>query len=380
MRVGEARTSTAVGKISFLTPVVSQTTFHKRIRGLTAQGAEAIVFSFERDYYRGDVADGTIVLGRVERGKYLKRIWPMCKALRTVRQRANSSDVVYAFGLDMLVLGWLALIGVRERPVYAYEVADIRTILVGSGLVPSFCRQVERIMLRKIKLLVVTSEAYVDGYYKGMLSVKLPQTMVVENKLEAFSHVNNPHEQSTVRENSPVRIGYFGLIRCRKSLEVLSMLLDRYPGRYSVVVRGINFGLGDLFDDFIERPDVHYGGPFRSPDDLSDMYGMVDMAWIAQSHAKTNTMWARTNRYYEACLFAKPMIAQKGTQDVENVVSRDLGLSIDMNHPHEAVMALGSLDPSEINRWAANARKLPTEVHTYTDEHSKLYNVLGRYS
>ncbi len=332
------------------------------------------MLSFQRSYYKGERTPGTVLLGRIDHGNYLRRLKPLLGAVGEVRRHVKDADAVYAFGLDMLLLTWLALAGRRQRPAVVYEVADIRGVLIGSGLLSRGLRLLEKFLLARTDLLVVTSPAYLEGYYRGVLDADLPPTLVVENKLEVeVAGASAP----TLKREGPIRIGYFGLLRCRTTVDALQQLVDRYPSRFRVILRGINFGVGEPLQRLARHPSVEDGGPFRSPDDLGAMYGGVDVVWVAQNHARANTMWSRTNRYYEACHFGKPMIAQVGTQDGGQVEERRLGLCIDMRDGMAMVERLGALDRADIERWTRNARALPPGVHTYTDEHARIIDALG---
>ena len=67
---------------------------------------------------------------------------------------------------------------------------------------------------------------------------------------------------------------------------------------------------------------VTYRGPFVSPDELPEMYAGVDLVWGAYLHGESNARWARSNRYFEAGYFGKPIFAQKGTREGDAVAER----------------------------------------------------------
>ena len=72
------------------------------------QGAEVRCLAFERPYHKGRPPDCALeVLGRIPHGRYLFRL-RFLRSIGVIRRRIKDTDVVYAFGLDMLLLGWLA--------------------------------------------------------------------------------------------------------------------------------------------------------------------------------------------------------------------------------------------------------------------------------
>lgn len=230
--------------------------------------------------------------------------------------------------------------------------------------------------MRRVDLLVVTSGAYVSGYFHGVLKLRDIEYLVVENKLGATampSRVSNPQ----LKKEGELHIGYFGVLRCRRSWEMLKELAIAGRGRIKIYLRGIPLGLDDLADEAGKIPNVYYGGPYVAPDDLSDIYHRVDIVWIAHHHGKSNLMWARANRFYEACFFGRPMVAQVGTVDGKVVEDRDLGACVDLMDIASGVDCVMGITAERLLQWRKNIARLPKGVYMYTDEHRRLYERLN---
>lgn len=359
--------------ITFILPVANDALYNRRIEALARCGAICKVTAFERNYYAGKPLDGGYIsLGRVEHGKYFKRIIPLARAFGKVRHEIRNADTVYVFGLDVLLLGWLASRGLRKKPQFVYEVDDVREVLIGQGMVSGLLRWVERWAVRRAALLVVTSEAYITGYYQGVLGVKGLRYQVIENKLDIESVPRTQAPAPDHRRTNFIRIGYFELIRCERSFEALKKIAEQAEGRIEIYIRGIPMNISGLKDAGFIAPWVNYGGSYVSPDDLPEMYSQVDMVWIAHYHAQTNLLWARAHRFYEACFFGKPMIAQTGTEDGRVVEARNIGLCVDLASIDDCVKTVLGLTPSAIADWVTNVRRLPRDICTYGDEHAKL--------
>src|SRR5690625_6885754 len=56
----------------------------------------------------------------------------------------------------------------------------------------------------------------------------------------------------------------------------------------------------------------------------------VSMVWIAGYQGKDSYKWSRTCRFYQACCYGRPLIAQQGTYEYEAVRDLDIGLGIDL--------------------------------------------------
>jgi succinoglycan biosynthesis protein ExoL len=366
-------------KIVFLLPVHSDAHCLGRVSALQTLGVESQLLAFERDYYPGRLWPGGYrSLGRIQHGNYFKRLPALLKALSVVRSTARSSDVIYAFGLDMLLTAWFATRGLKRKVALVYEVSDIRVLLIGDSAISKLLRWLERYLLQHVVCVIVTSEAYVTGYFHKIQGMYNVNYQVIENKLESskLSPISDDNKTSNLYTNSVLRIGYFGLIRCRYSWVVLKSLVKRANGRIRVYIRGVLWRLGELEEEIQNTEFVEYRGPYISPDDLPTMYNQVDLIWAAHHHGETNTRWARANRFYEACYFKRPMIAQEGTQDGKVVSELELGINIDLLDVERSVEELLSVDKQMIDTWWQNLASLPINMYVYTDEHKKLLKIL----
>lgn len=364
-------------KITFLLSVATDAYLRKRVTALENSGIEFNVLAFEADHSSGTLTDGYISLGRLTRGDYHKRAIPILRAIPKAYSAAKDSDVIYAFNLNMLLIGWFASRILDKQVKIVYEVADIRDVLLREGLFPYILRCLERVLLRDVDLLVVTSKAYIDGYYRGIQGLGDLQYQVIENKVapELLPFVPKPASGSS---GETLRIGYFGLIRCNRSWEILREVAERANGRMEVYIRGIPRGqdLQNLERESQSLPNVEYGGPYVSPDDLGAMYGQVDIVWAAYPYQGGrqvgNWRWARTNRFYESCFFKKPMLVQAGTQDCRVVRDSGIGICLDLSDVDQAADRILAIENDDVERWVRNIDKLPSDDYIYADEHDQL--------
>lgn len=371
-RIAGARRPASVKTVCLL-PVASDARIQRRLTAFARFGVEPTVLAFDRPYYPGKpIAGGYESLGRAEHGRYFSRLVPMVSALPKVRTACATADVVYAFSLDLLALAWLATRAMRRKPRFVYEVADIHPTLVGRGLRASIMRAVERKLLSAASLLVVTSEAFITGFYKNVQGITNLRYQLVENKPELA-----PSSVSTTRASRKAQdhltIGYFGVIRCERSWRVLRRLADQSQGRIRIYLRGVPLNIPNFEAEAVASSWIEYGGPYVAPDELQAMYDRVDLVWIAHRVDEDNSLlWNRTNRFYESCAFQRPMIAQAGTQDGAVVLERGLGPSIDLAEPESVVDRVMSLCAQDIERWRSNVSRLPRSVYQENGEHAQL--------
>jgi succinoglycan biosynthesis protein ExoL len=370
-RIVQSESSRVVRTVCLL-PVATDARIHRRLAALARLGLEPTVLAFDRPYYPGKpLPGGYQSLGRIEHGRYGSRIKSLLAALPAVRAASAEADVVYAFSLDLLAIAWLATRRFRNRPRLVYEVADIHPTLVGGSLGARAMRAIERKLLRDTSLLVVTSEAFISGFYRGLQNLSDLKYQLIENKpdLETLS----AQAPSVRPSDGTLTIGYFGVIRCERSWQALQRLAVRGGGRIRVYLRGVPLNIRDFEAEARACPWIEYGGPYVAPDDLPAMYDSVDVVWAAHRVDHDNSLlWNRTNRFYESCAFQKPMIGQIGTQDGTFVLDRDLGPGIDLMDPEQAIERILNITSEDVQRWQANVSHLPPSVYRENGEHEQL--------
>jgi succinoglycan biosynthesis protein ExoL len=359
----------------FLLPVLGQPRFNKRINSLTSLGASSKALYFDREYFSGKAPGcGVTSLGDVKQGSYISRIFVYLSSLYKIRRSVREEDVVYTFGLDMLLLAFIALLGKKNKLIL--EVGDIRPIQLSGSLLGRLIRSIDRYLIGKTDCLVVTSEAFIDNYYVSVLGERPKKYMVIENKLDKQDFTSL---ESFANEES-YTIGYFGLLRCKESMRILEDYAYLKSANNSVYLRGYPMGTEQEFDSLRAISGVKYGGEFVSPDDLKTLYSSVSMVWACYPFGSTsigNWKWAKTNRFYESCAFGVPLITQKGTMDAKMVDKYCIGMSLDMSDPASCVKSLLSVTVEELNQWKENLNRLDDSVCFYKDEHSQLAELIG---
>jgi len=364
-------------RVLFLLGMASHARYWKRIKALEGLGVIPVALAFNRRHYDGATLPSyCTVIGTISHGNYLRRLPSVLRAVRRVRNHARNCKVIYAFDLDMALLGWIASLGFRHRPQLVYEVGDIRQVKLNRTLFGAFVRFCERFLLRRISRLVVTSEDYISGYYTEILRAPLPSYEVIENKLspDTFPSIQ-PHFPSDI--NFPLQIGYIGVLRCHRSWVILRRLMNESEELFNLHLHGVPFVDRHLVDTTLNLPAVHFHGPYVSPDDLVHIYRDLDIIWASypyQGRDIGNWCWARTTRFYESCYFNKPMIVHKGTADARYVKSLDIGVVVDLSDIEGTIARLQTLNASDIQRWRNNLHQLPRTICLYTNEHRRLFD------
>lgn len=365
--------------ITFILPVVSQPRYWKRIKSLEKLGCVARVLAFEREYIpMNDNNKDYIIIGKLESKKYYKRMIHLIRVLSQVRNNIKHADIIYVFGLDLLFLAHSARFFIGKKIEIVYEVGDIRTILIGNSVHSIFFRWIEKCLFKYIGLLVVTSEAYVTEYFNKIQRIKNIKYQVIENKI-VKEDFNKLVFKERPKKSNILTIGYFGLLNCERALEILKKVAIQGGRKVEVHIRGIIMKPKNLTVEIGNVSNIKYYGSYIAPDDLPQIYGMIDLVWACYPFSKKkmgNWLWARTNRFYEACFFKKPIIAQDGSIDCHFVKKLQIGLCLDLNHIQQSVDKLLNINNDQLLLWASKIKNISEDVYIYKDEHILLYEKL----
>ena len=363
-----------VYRVLSVLPLLGHPRDSKRIKMLQDGGFIVEAVAFERDYHNGRLPLCEIHrLGKIDHGRYLKRIFKLLKALPKIRSLIRKNDIIYASGPDMAFIAAIAGFGLN-RPL-VLEVGDVRELEVAKGFIGSFVRLLVRFTANSSRLLVSTASGFIDEYYRGWLNVSTP-ALIIENKLENDSFTSLTSNLCDAMKgcpfsDRPLRIGYFGVLRDAWSLDVLEKLARACPEQVEIIIAGLPMVSVDLPELAKKYKNIEFRGTYRSPQDLPALYGEVDMVWACYPYPKRsewNWRWARTNRFYESCYFKKPMIVLAGSGDAHDVKHYSIGMLV----KDDVVNAITSIKAEDIIRWDKNILQLNKSLYVYTDEIEKL--------
>lgn len=330
------------GVVAFFGHDSAESTVLKRIRAFAGLGLEVRGFCFRREKF-AEIFTGSwdnVHLGVTRDRHYLRRCLALLAALPKLlkqRQRLRQVDVFYARNIDMAALAWAAqrLSGNRAAPL-VYEVLDVQRVFLGNGLKAKAFRAAERFLLRRSSLLVISAPAFATYYFRLRQGYS-GDIHLLENKLSFSGGAAVPRPRlSDTPPATPWVIGWFGTLRCPKSLAMLEEIAAALPDRVQIYLRGVPTETGPApFEAAAAKyPNIVYGGEYRNPDDLQAIYGRVHFTWAFDYlDAGTNSTWLLPNRLYEGGYFGAVALADRGTQTAEKVAALGLG------HIFEAPMA-----------------------------------------
>lgn len=347
--------------ILYLAHDLADAAIRRRVLMLKKGGASVTVAGFQRaeNLLAGDPEVRSIPLGKTADARFMQRIGAVVSAAFSLKSKVESvpkPDVIIARNVEMLALAGRAsrLFG-GDVPI-VYECLDIHRLLLDEGLKGKLLRAAEGYFGARAQLLVTSSPAFVENYFHTRSSLNLP-TLLVENKVLDLSDqrplVPQPRPP---RNGKPWRIGWFGAIRCRKSLSILADFARRMDGRVEIVLRG-RPAYGE-FTDFDRRvqalPFVEFHGAYRNPEDLVSIYSDVQFVWAIDFFEEgLNSNWLLPNRLYEGSLHGAIPIALKSTETGRFLDRRGIGLTLDEARPDELVRLFEAMTPKRYDELFA---------------------------
>ncbi len=303
----------------------------RRLDMLAPHLADAVVIGF----HRGAAAPASIggwpvvALGRTRDARLALRAWSVLRAralLSVLRPHLMGRDVVLSRQLETLVLARAARNAFAPTAVLAQECLDVHRLLVAKGAVGALLRRFEHRLLRGCGLVITSSPGFEREYLRPVHGAALPPVLLVENKVLAVEAMAVPQTRPA---GPPWRIGWYGVLRCRRSLLLLAALARRLPGLVEVELRGrpAHSAIPDFDRLVAASPGVTFGGGYDRRHDLAALYGGVHYAWALDFfEAGANSNWLLPNRLYESAAHGVVPIAQAGVETGRWLAAHGAGL------------------------------------------------------
>lgn len=330
-------------RIAFFGHDCTELTVIKRARAFAAAGHEVQGFTFRRERlnrgYRPEWPD--LNLGTTADGRYGQRLLKLAQAvvrLAGARHEVRACDLLYARNIDMAALALVARRLAGSRAPLVYEVLDVQRLFTSRGVIGSLLRFVERRLLGRTELLVVSSEAFVRAYFRPIQGFA-GRWFLLENKIfgldAAGLRARPAPDQPPARPcppHGPWVIAWLGNLRCPRSPALLRNVAEALGPRVRIEIHGVPVvdGVERFQRRFAGLDNVVYAGEYRGPGDLPAIYRRAHFAWAFDwFEAGANSDWLLPNRLYEAGFFGVPALALAGTETGRRVRDDGLGWAVD---------------------------------------------------
>lgn len=368
--------------ILYLVPNLADPAVARRVDMLRLGGARVEIAGFRRaDANPVDLGLPTMVEFDVTHdARMLHRLLATMRAGYRAKHWAKSfakPDVVIARNLEMLAIANRLLPLWPEQPALVYECLDIHRLMLRDDRVGRAMRGVENRLMQRASLLLTSSPAFIENHFDNQVA---PPAKLVENKVFAPGAPAVGRNPALSGITETINVGWFGALRCRKSLAALDHVSSALEGRVEVVLRGrpALTEFADFHGTVSAAPNLTYGGTYRYPDDLADIYSGVHFIWAIDFFEEgQNSAWLLPNRIYEGCLNGAIPIALAGTQtaafisrlgigivipDIEQATLTELFSSMTPNRLHDLASGVAALDPTLFRCEAAECDQLVQQL------------------
>lgn len=335
-------------RIVYFVHDLSDPAVHRRVHMMQLGGALTTVVGFRRsnDPVRIMHAAEIVDLGRTHDARLMKRSAAVALALANLDRIASyvrEADLIIARNLEMLVLATPARRRYSKSAKLIFECLDIHKLLLSNGVAGQMLRILETRLWRSVDLLLTSSPAFVDNYflprgYEGPIKL-------VENKVLLQGRASQVEDYGF--STLPWRIGWFGMLRCQRSLEALGQLAAALGGLVHIVIRGRPSRA--VFPDFAAAVAQHrfirFEGQY-SPADLGAIYADVHFSWAIDYYEEgLNSSWLLPNRLYESGLHGVIPIALSNVATGRWLSERGIGLVVQDPPVAQLIDVFRGLDP-----------------------------------
>ena len=328
----------------------------RRVMMLNAGGARVTLAGFHRKSGAAAEFGGVmpIDLGVTRDGRFAQRLAAVARAALTLGAKLRGvakPDLIIGRNLEMLALANRAKALFSGDTPIVYECLDVHRLLLRQNGVGKAMRAAGRLLGRSSVLLMTSSPAFVREYFEPFRQFSAPVALLQNKVLEiAGKPADGLQLAAPPADGQAWKIGWFGALRCRKSLALLGAFTRQMDGRFEVVLRGrpAYSEFGDFDRQVAAEPYINFAGPYRNPEDLAQIYSEVHFSWAIDFFEEgLNSKWLLPNRLYEGCRFGAVPIAMRETETGRFLADRHLGLLLDDAAPDVLGALLGSLSVEE---------------------------------
>ena len=320
-------------KIAYLVHDLSDPAVHRRVRMLKIGSAQVTVVGFTRVAVPPKYIGGCEVvnLGLTKDGQLLERIGSVASVALRLEQLQKvlvGSHVVLARNLEMLFLAAKARRRYAPTAALVFECLDIHRLLLRSNFPGRLLRWIETNLIAEVDLILTSSPRFIGEYFKPR-NLNRP-IKIVENKVLLSDFEVGRPSKSPRPMGPPWKLGWFGMIRCQRSFEVLSSVARQSDGNLQVIIAGRPSP--KEFPDFgrlvADVPHVTFIGPYRF-DELPALYGSVHFSWAVDYFEQgLNSSWLLPNRIYESSFFGAVPIASDGVETARWLADKKIGVAL----------------------------------------------------
>lgn len=276
-----------------------------------------VIFQEGKSSYYGDILPdvGIVQIKKIEKNGGVFRLINLMYFTVCVMKKLCSMDpkILYVQNLDMLFVACLYKMILSSQAHIIYEIADLHPLIIDPavGIIKKIVKNVlinsEKFLSKRIDLLVVTSEAFYEEYYKKFVPKGKLLYMPNMPDLKWFKRYTRKNE-------GPFTVGFIGMIRFK---EQMKMLIEAADG---LDIRVIFAGSESDEDNGISikalaenNSQITYYGPYNYEENIAELYGKLDAVYAVYDTRQMDIRLALPNKLYESIYCEIPIIVADKT-------------------------------------------------------------------
>lgn len=341
-----------------------------RVNQFAEKGYDVEAYYFDRAEFTNEYNPLNVpahCMGIMESGSssYFKRMPTQYKAIKEVIKSYDIKNTIfYLFGFDMALIYYF----VFTKAKYIYEESDLRHTYFKPKILANLLECIDKQIIKKSFLTAFTSE----GFNKYHFGDKIAENIIfIPNKVSP-AVVNYGFKDEHKLDMNHLQIGFVGAPRFKSVYNFIKVYCNRFQNATFHV-------FGEPCQDGIEEHrslvNCVFHGPFKSPQDLPEIYSQIDLVLSTYDAFIENVQYAEPNKIYESMYFEVPIIVSKGTFLEEKVNKLGIGYAIDPLNDEEIVDFINKLSVSSITEKKLNIKKIDKEDVLSTN--SKFYEILS---
>ena len=316
-------------RVVFLVNILRQARCIRRINDFIDRGYDVKVYAFDR---QGDSRSApefqyTILGENKSQESYVQRFLMMRNKIASVIDKEGLDCYYYIFSLDVA----MATLSTFKNLKYFYEVSDLMELELSNPIVSRCLTYINRYILRKSKLNILTSEGFLQFFYpKG---VSTDKNIILPNKLNRKC-LSLPFPEYRPFDENNIRFSFTGAIRSKSLYKIIQTIGEMAKHEFHLY--------GFFADDDSEKfkalvdkyTNIYYHGTFVNPNDFPAIYSNVDIV-VSYYHTYDNDKYLEPNKLYESIFYEKPIVVAKGTFLGDKVESMNIGFVISADNQYD---------------------------------------------
>lgn len=355
--------------IIFITLQLSQPRCIKRISSIANAGIPIKVYGFDSGLYNDNLSNlpfpVTEIIKRDKGVGKIKKITFFAKVIRRILAE-NKGGIFYLFGFELASIAWL--LGCWS---YIYEEADVSASRIKNKLLKNLLLWYDRMLYRKAKLVVSTSEGFVKYLFDGK---RIPSNIELQlNKLHPVftDGIRNGIDVKAV-DVKHIKFGFVGLIRYPNTIIRFAKVIGKEFPMHEFHFYGEPEIPAYIDKEVSSYKNVYFHGRFRNPQDLQSIYEAIDVNIVCYDTQSDNVKIAEPNKLYESIYFKTPIVVSRDTFLAERVKALEVGYDIDCTDNQRIADFVRNLDGNDFSRQQEQMVSIPAVE--LVDNPSKLIN------